>query len=107
MTGFDDRKKSEDARFALDQELEFKAMARRAKLIGLWVAELVGKSGDAAAEYAREMIMADLEEAGDEDLFRKVRADLDRAGVAQTDHQIQTRMAELMVEARAQIRAGN
>jgi hypothetical protein len=106
MTTFDKRKDAYESKFARDEELKFKATARRNKLLGLWVAEKLGKTGEAAEAYAREVIRADMQEAGDEDVFRKVRADLDAAGVEQSDHQVRRTMEELMVEAVAQIEAG-
>jgi len=106
MTTFDKRKDAFENRFARDEELRFKANARRNRLLGLWVAEKLGKSGDDAESYAREVIRADMEEAGDEDVFRKVRADLDAGGVQQSDHQIRRTMDDLMAEAVAQIESG-
>jgi hypothetical protein len=106
MSEFDDRERAEEARFSLSQELEFKAQARRAKLVGLWVAGLIGLSGDAAADYGKSMVIADLEEAGIEDLFRKVRRDLDQNAVQLSDHQIRAKMEELLAVARGQIQAG-
>jgi hypothetical protein len=106
MSEFDDRKRAQEKKFELDQELEFKAGARRNKLLGLWAAGLMGKSGDDAEAYAKTVVMADFEEAGDDDVFRKVRADFDAAGVTQSDHQIRARMSELLDDARAQIKAG-
>lgn len=106
MTGFDDRERAQEKKFELDQELEFKAVARRNKLLGLWAAGLMGKTGADADAYAKTVVMADFEEAGDDDVFRKIRGDLDAASVAQSDHQIRGRMAELLDEARAQIKAG-
>ena len=72
MSNFDDREKAQEAKYAHDQEISFKANARRNKLLGLWVAEQLGLSGDAADAYAREVIESDFEEPGDEDVFRKV-----------------------------------
>ena len=106
MTSFDNRKDAFENKFAHDEELRFKATARRNKLLGLWVAGLMGKSGAEADSYAKEVVMSDFEEAGDDDVFRKVRADLDKAGIAQTDHQIRRTMDDLMGEAIAQIQAG-
>ena len=103
MTGMDDRKDAFEKKFAHDAELKFKAEARRNKLLGLWAAEKLGKSGDDAAAYAKEVVAADFEEAGDEDVFRKIRADFDAAGVQQSDHQIRRTMEELLVEAVRQI----
>jgi hypothetical protein len=106
MTTFDKRKDAFESRFARDEELKFKATARRNKLLGLWAAEKMGRSGEEADAYAREVIRADMEEAGEEDVFRKVRRDFDAAGVAQSDHQIRRTMDELLAEAVAQIEAG-
>ncbi len=105
MSGFDERQKGQEKKFELDQALEFRAGARRNKLIGLWAAGLMGLSGDAAQAYATSVAMADFEEAGDEDVLRKLRADFAAKGVTITDHQLRARMAELLDEARAQIRA--
>lgn len=104
MTTFDDREDKFEKKFAHDAALRFKAEARRNKLLGLWAAELLGKTGDAANEYVREVIKADLEEAGDEDVFRKIRADFDAAGVDQSDHQIRRHMEEFLSQAVQQIR---
>ncbi|MCR6643890.1 MAG: DUF1476 domain-containing protein [Terricaulis sp.] len=93
-------------KFQLDQELEFKAQARRAKIVGLWTAGLIGLSGDEAEAYAKAVVMADLEEAGEEDLFRKIRGDLDMHAVTLSDHQIRSKMAEALDEARASVKAG-
>ncbi len=103
MTNLNDRRDAFESKFAHDEELKFKAMARRNKLLGLWAAEKLGKTGEAADAYAREVIAADFEEAGDEDVFRKVRKDFDAAGVAQSDHQIRRTMEELLAVAVDQI----
>ena len=103
MTSFDNRKDAFENKFAHDEELLFKAMARRNKLLGLWAAEKLGKTGDAATAYAKEVVLADFEEAGDEDVFRKVRGDFDAAGVEQSDHQIRRTMDELLQTAKEQI----
>ncbi|MCF6292013.1 MAG: DUF1476 domain-containing protein [Robiginitomaculum sp.] len=107
MNTFDDREKGFENKFALDQNIEFKAEARRNKLLGLWAAELMGKSEEQAQEYAKEVIVADFEEAGDDDVFRKLRADLDAASVEQSDHQIRRQMDELLEKAREQVRSEN
>lgn len=104
MTDMKDREKAFEAKFAMDEELRFKAEARRNKLLGLWAAELLGKS-DAAA-YAKEVVAADFEEAGHEDVVRKIRADFDAAGVVQTDDQIRLKMLELLGEAVTQVQNG-
>jgi len=99
MTTFDKRKDAFENRFAHDAELKFKAEARRNKLLGMWAAGLLGKTGDAADEYAKSVVAADFEEAGDEDVFRKIRADFDTNSVDQSDHQIRRTMDELMAQA--------
>jgi hypothetical protein len=106
MTTFDKRKEGFESKFARDEELRFKAFARRNKLLGLWAAEQLGKSGDDAQAYAREVIRADMQEAGDEDVFRKIRTDFDAAGVTQSDHQIRRTMDDLLIEAVAQVETG-
>ncbi len=105
MTNFDDREKSFERKFALDAELQFKSTAKRNKLLGLWAAEKMALSGDDAQAYAREVVKADLEEPGEEDVFRKIRADFDAKGIDQSDHQIRRAMADLLVEAVRQIEA--
>ncbi|WP_105431748.1 DUF1476 domain-containing protein [Neorhizobium sp. T6_25] len=101
MSGLSDREKAFENKFALDQELKFKALARRNKLVGLWAAGLLGKA-DADA-YAKEVVVADFEEAGDEDVFRKLRGDLDAGGVSISDQDIRTKMVELLAQAIDQI----
>jgi hypothetical protein len=103
MSGFDDRKKAAEARFAHDSELRFRAEARRNKLLGLWAAEHMGLSGDQAGEYAAEVVAADFQEAGDEDVFRKVADDLKAKGVSVSDEAIRAKMGELAQVARDQI----
>ena len=103
MTTFDKREEGFEKKFAHDEELRFKAMARRNKLLGLWAAEKLGLAGGEAEAYAKSVVMADLEEPGDEDVFRKVRGDFDAKGVDQTDHQIRRTMDELLAEAVAQV----
>lgn len=103
MTTFDDREDKYEKKFAHDAALRFKAEARRNKLLGLWAAGLLGREGEAADAYAREVIKADLEEAGDEDVFRKIRADFDAAGVEQSDHQLRRRMDDFMAQAIKQV----
>ena len=105
MTTFDQRKDAYENKFAHDEELRFKATARRNKLLGLWAAEKLGKTGADAEAYAKEVVNADFEEAGDHDVLRKVKADFDTAGVNQSEHQIRRTMEELMQTAVAQIRA--
>ncbi|MGJ8604742.1 MAG: DUF1476 domain-containing protein [Marivita sp.] len=100
MTTFNDRENAFENKFAHDAEMQFKAEARRNKLLGLWAADLMGKSGDEAAAYAREVIKADFEEAGHEDVVRKVSGDL---GGKASDEEIRAKMAELMIVAQNQI----
>ncbi len=104
MASMDERKNAFENKFAHDEELKFKAMARRNKMLGLWAAEKLGKSGDDAEAYAREVVNSDFEEAGDHDVFRKVRKDFDDAGVDQSDHQIRRTMDELLDQAIEQVR---
>ena len=105
MSSFDKREKNEEAKYALDQQLLFKATARRNKLLGLWAAELLGKTGDEAAAYAVEVVKSDFEEAGDDDVFRKVHGDLETAGVDQSEHQVRRQMEELMAVAAEQVKS--
>ncbi|BDA85060.1 hypothetical protein Sa4125_26020 [Aureimonas sp. SA4125] len=99
-----DREKDFEARYAHDQELRFRIEARRNRLLGLWAAEKLGKSGEDATLYAKEVVASDFEKAGEEDVFEKVRRDFDAASVAQSDHQIRRTMAELLLEAEKQVR---
>ncbi len=105
MTNMKDRETAFESKFALDEEMRFRATARRNKLLGLWAAEKLGKTGDAADAYAKEVVASDFEEVGDDDVFRKVRQDFDAAGVAQSDHQIRRTMDELMAKAIEQVQA--
>jgi hypothetical protein len=103
MSTFDKREEGFERKFAHDEELRFKATARRNKLLGLWAAGLMGKEGDDAEAYAQEVVKADFEEVGEEDVYRKVKRDFEAAGVDQTEHQIRRNMADLMAEAITQI----
>jgi hypothetical protein len=103
MTNFEDREKGYERKFAHDEELKFRATARRNKLLGLWAAQEMGITGDEAQTYARDVVKADLEIPGDDDVFRKIRRDFDAKGIAQSDHQIRRKMADLMGEAVGQI----
>ena len=100
MTTFDDRDNAFEAKFAHDTDMQFRAEARRNKLTGLWAAGLLGKSGDEAAEYAMSVVASDFEEAGIEDVVRKVAGDL--AGKASVD-EVRAKMAELLPVAKAQL----
>ncbi|QRG05214.1 DUF1476 domain-containing protein [Xanthobacter dioxanivorans] len=106
MTTFDKREEGFEKRFALDEETRFKAVARRNKKLGLWAAEKLGLSGEDAQAYAKEVVVADLHEAGDEDVFRKLRGDFDAKGVDVSDHQIRRNMDEFMAAAAAEVKAG-
>lgn len=99
MAQFDDRRDAFEKKFAHDEELRFKASARRNKALGLWAAERLGRSGPEAEAYARTVVAADFEEAGDADVLRKVKADLEAAGLAVQDIEIRARMDELMARA--------
>jgi hypothetical protein len=105
MTTFDSRKEGFENKFAHDESLRFKAYARRNKLLGLWAAEKLGLAGDAASDYAMSVVRADFEEAGDDDVYRKVKADLDAKGVDQTEHQVRRTMDELLATAMQQIQS--
>ena len=105
MTTFDRRKEAYETKFAHDEELKFKATARRNKLLGRWAADKLGMTGGEAEQYAKGVVLADLEEPGEDDVFRKIRKDFDDASVDQSDHQIQRTMEELMAEAVEQIEA--
>jgi hypothetical protein len=106
MTTFDKREEGFERKFALDEEQKFKAEARRDKLLGLWIAEKLGLSGDAAAAYAKEVVIADLEEAGDEDVVRKVSKDLADKGIALSDAELRTKMGEFLAQAIKEVKAG-
>ena len=102
MTTFDKREKAFEDKFAHDEELRFKATARRNKLLGLWAAEKLGS--DDAEAYAKEVVRADFEEPGDEDVYRKIRGDFDKAGLTVSDTEIREQMVALMETAINQIR---
>ncbi len=105
MTTFDKREEGFEKKFAHDEELRFKANARRNKMLGLWAAEKLGISGDAANAYAKEVIMADFEEAGDDDVLQKVMKDLTAKGVATTEQDVRRTMIDLMEKAINEIKA--
>jgi hypothetical protein len=106
MTTFDKREEGFEQQFAHDEELRFKATARRNKLLGLWAAEKLGLSGPEADSYAKSVVTGDIENVGEHDVTRKIRKDLADKGVVQSDHQIDRVMAELMAKAIADIKAG-
>ena len=106
MTTFDDREKGFESKFALDQEQEFKAAARRNKLLGLWAADKMGLTDESADKYAAAVVKADFEQPGEEDVYRKVAQDLQGAGIEVSESEIRRKMDELSSVAREQIRNG-
>ncbi len=100
MSTFDERESAFENKFAHDEEMQFKAVARRNKLVGLWAAELLGKSGADAEAYAKEVVVSDFEEAGHEDVVRKVAGDLGDKADADT---VRAKMAELLPVAKQQV----
>ena len=106
MTTFDDREKDFEAKFALDQEQEFKAIARRNRMLGLWAAEKMGLSAESADQYAAAVVRADFEQPGDEDVFRKVAGDFKASGLSVSEGEIRSKIDELASIAREGIRAG-
>jgi len=104
MTTFDDREKAFENKFAHDGGMEFKARARRNRLLGEWVAtDLLGMEGEAVKDYAAAVVKADLEEKGDDDVIRKVHADLEAASLDFSDHRIEKKLVELMAVAKGQL----
>lgn len=106
MKAFDDKEKAAEKKFVLEAEEEFKAEARRNKKLALWAAELLNKDEDAAKKYITEVIMADMEEAGDDDVFRKLKADFTDGGVEISDVALRDKMRSLLEEARQEIAEG-
>jgi hypothetical protein len=104
MTTFDDREKGFESKFALDQEQEFKAVARRNKLLGLWAAEKMGLNAAGAEEYARAIVKAEFDQPDEEDVFRKITQDLEGAGLTVSEGEVRRKMDELQSIARDQIR---
>ena len=104
MSGsFDERRKGFESKWAHDEELRFKVMARRNKLLGLWAAGEMGLAGAKAEDYAKAVVIADMEEPGEEDVYRKIRADFTAAGLVHSDHVIRHKMAELLGVAADQV----
>ncbi|WP_119418927.1 DUF1476 domain-containing protein [Desertibaculum subflavum] len=103
MTSFKDREVAEEAKYALDEETKFKMEARRNKLLGLWAAERMGMTGDAAEAYAKAVVASDFEKAGEEDVYEKVAADLKARHVTVTEKELRAKMAALREDARKQI----
>jgi hypothetical protein len=106
MTTFDNRERAFESKFALDQEQEFKAQARRNRLLGMWAAELMGLSEATRVEYAQAVVKSDFELPGDEDVLRKVAKDLSAAGLKTTEGEVRSKMDEFLAIARGQIREG-
>ncbi|HKS20827.1 MAG TPA: DUF1476 domain-containing protein [Bradyrhizobium sp.] len=106
MSTFDKREEGFEKKFALDEEQKFKAEARRNRLLGQWAAEKLGITGDAASAYAKEVVAADFEEAGDGDVLRKVVGDLTNKGIAISEAEVRAKMDELMATAVMQVKAG-
>jgi hypothetical protein len=106
MTTFDKREEAFEQQFAHDEELRFKATARRNKLLGLWAAEKLGLSGAEADSYALSIVMIALEQGGERAVLAKIRKDFDAKGVVQSEHQIDRTMTELLAKALADIKAG-
>jgi hypothetical protein len=103
MSTFEDREKAFENKYMHDSTMQFKVAARRNKKLGIWAAELMGLSGAAAEAFAKEVVASDLEEAGEEDVFRKVKGDLSAKGVHATEVEIREKMAAYMIEAKAEI----
>ncbi len=106
MTTFNDREKGFESKFALDQEQEFKAMARRNKLLGLWAAEKMGLSPESGEDYAKAVVRADFEQPGEEDVFRKIAGDFKASSLNVSEGEIRSKMDEFASVARDQVRAG-
>jgi hypothetical protein len=106
MTTFDKREEGFEKKFALDEEQKFRAVARRNKMLGLWAAAKLGIAGDAANAYARDVVAADFEEAGNRDVLQKVLKDLAAKGEAITEGEVRAKMDQLLAEAVAQVKAG-
>jgi hypothetical protein len=103
VTQFNDRKKAFENKFAHDEELKFRANARRNKLLGLWAADLLGLEGSMRDAYALEVVKADFVEPGEEDVYRKVKGDLDAQHLDVSEHRVRKAMKDLMEEAMTQI----
>lgn len=104
MSTFDEREKGFESKFTHDKEVEFKVVARRNKLLGLWVAERLGLSGEDAENYAKEVVAADFEEAGHEDVVRKVMADITAKSLDISEHVVRVEMDRLLDVARLQVK---
>lgn len=103
MTSFNDREKAFEDKYKHDQDLQFRVVNRRNKLLGLWVAAQLGKSGEAADAYAKEVVMSDFEAPGDDDVVRKILADVQAAGVELSEHRVRKHMDDLLLTAKDQV----
>ncbi len=103
MSSFDDRERAEEARYAMDQQTQMRVTARRNKLLGLWAAGLMKLGGEQAEAYAKTVVIADLEEAGDNDVIRKILADLSAAGVAVSESDVKEELARFLPVARDEV----
>ena len=106
MSNFDERERGYEAKFAHDEDVEFRANARRNRLLGQWAAELMGLEGDHRDEYAKAVVKSDFELPGDEDVLKKVAQDLKGAGLATSESEVRRKMDELLAQAREQVKAG-
>src|SRR3954447_15314618 len=106
MSSFDKREEGFEKKYAMDEEQKFKAMARRNRLLGLWAAEKLGMSGDAATAYAKEVVAANFEQPGENDVVHKVMRDLAGKGITLTEAELRVKMDELLVQAIQQVKAG-
>lgn len=103
MSSFSDREKRFEDKFKHDEDLQFRVINRRNKLLGLWIAEMMGKSGDDAEAYAKEVVMADFDEPGDEDIVRKVMADVEETKIDLSEHRLRNHMDQLIDIAKAEV----
>jgi hypothetical protein len=103
MTMFNKREKAFEEKYKHDQDLQFKVEVRRNKMLGLWIAELLGKSGPEAEAYAKEVVSADFEEPGDADVVRKVLGDFEAAGTEFSEHRLRKKMDEFLLVAKEQV----
>jgi hypothetical protein len=106
MSGFDEREKGFEKKFAHDAELKFKAESRRNKMLAEWAGAKLGMSPDEITSYIKDVRRSDLEEAGDDDVFRKIRADFDAKGISVSDDEIRTQLSKLLAKAVAEVEAG-
>lgn len=105
MTSMKDRQDAFERKYVHDEETKFRALSRRNRMLGLWAAEKLGRSGEDAEAYAKEVVRADFEEAGDQDVVRKLRKDFDAAGVAASEAEVEAKMKELLLAAIDQVKS--